>query len=147
MSQHHDIGFDESLLSGYLDGELTQADEQRVRLHLEEDAEDREMVLEMERIRQAARSTELPVPGDEEWNEAPRSAGSRWLRSTGWLLLVGWAVVLAGLAVWGLIVGPDEWWQKLLAIAVVGGPVLLFLSVLIDRLEVMKHDRYRGVEK
>ena len=27
--------FDEALLSGYLDSELTQGDEQRVRLHLE----------------------------------------------------------------------------------------------------------------
>ena len=63
MSQHHDTVFDESLLSGYLDGELTQADEQRVRLRLEGDSEARTMVAEMQRIRQAARSTELAVPG------------------------------------------------------------------------------------
>ena len=31
-----DHGFDEALISGYLDGELTQGDAQRVRVHLED---------------------------------------------------------------------------------------------------------------
>jgi len=147
MSRHYDTGFDEALLSGYLDGELTQADRQRVRLHLEDDAAARELVDEMRRIREAARSTDLPAPLDEEWDESPRTAGSRWFRRSGWILVVGWAVVLVGLATWGLFAGPDSWWQKLLAGALVGGPVLLFLSVLTDRMQVMKHDRYRRVEK
>jgi anti-sigma factor RsiW len=147
MTQQHDPGFEESLLSGYLDGELTQADEQRVRLRLEDDPEAHKTMIEMRRIREAARTTQLAVPVDEEWNEAPRSAGSRWLRKSGWILVCGWAVVVAGLVVWGLIVGPEEWWEKLLAVAVVGGPVLLFVSILLDRLKVMKHDRYGRVER
>jgi len=145
MTQQQDSGFEESLLSGYLDGELTQADNQRVRLRLEDDPEAHKTMIEMRRIREAARSTRLAVPADEEWNEAPRSVGSRWFRRSGWMLLCGWGIVLVGLAVWGLIVGPEEWWQKLLAVAVAGGPVLLFLSILTDRLKVMKHDRYRRV--
>lgn len=147
MSKPLDTGFDEALLSGYLDGELTQADQQRVRLRLEEDARARELVAEMRRIRAAARTTDLAVPRDEEWNEAPRSISSSWFRRSGWVLVVGWGVVLTGLAIWGLFVGPDAWWQKLLAGTVIGGPVLLFLSILIDRLELMKHDRYGRVEK
>ena len=147
MSHTYGNPFDESLLSGYLVGELTQADQQRVRLHLEDDGEARELVAEMRRIRDAARTTELAVPGDEEWSETPRTTGSRWFRRSGWVLLIGWGIVLAGLVLWGIVVGPDAWWQKVLAFAVVGGPVLLFLSVLLDRLKVMKHDRYRSVEK
>lgn len=147
MRHPYETRFDETLLSGYLDGELTQAEHQRVRLHLEEDAAAREVVAEMRRIREAARTTDLAVPPDDEWKEAPRTTGSRWFRRSGWVLVVGWAIVLLGLALWGLVVGPDAWWEKLLVVAVLAGPVLLFLSVLIDRVNVMKHDRYGRVKK
>jgi anti-sigma factor RsiW len=147
MNQQHGTSFDPTLLSGYLDGELTQAEEQRVRIRLEDDPEARDLVAEMSRIREAARATRLVVPRDEEWSEKPLSPGSRWFRRVGWVLLVGWAVALAVLAAWGLSAGPEPWWQKALAVTIIAGPVLLFLSVLLDRLKVMKHDRYRRVEK
>jgi len=147
MSNTPDATFDDSMLSGYLDGELTQSEHQRVRLRLEDDADARRLLEQMREIRQAARSTELPAPTAEEWREAPRTPGSRWLRRSGWLLICSWAVVLAALAVWGLVASPGPWWEKTLAAAIVGGPLLLFLSVLIDRLEVLKSDRYRRVEK
>lgn len=148
MSSHHDdTPFDDTLLSGYLDGELTQADAQRVRLRLEDDPAARETIAQMRRIRQAARTTELPAPGDEEWNEAPRSRGSRWLRGSGWGLIIVWALVVAGLVVWGLVTGPEAWWQKVLAAALIAGPVLLFASVLLDRIRIMRHDRYGRVKK
>ena len=69
--------FDESLFSGYLDGELTQGDSQRVRLHLEDCSSCRDLVGDLQRIREAAMTTEFPVPSDEEWREAPpRLAGA-----------------------------------------------------------------------
>lgn len=147
MTEHYETQFDEAMLSGYLDGELTQADRQRVRLHLEDDPTARSLVAELRRIREAARTTDLVTPRDEEWQEAPRTEGSRWFRQTGWILVIGWAIVLVGLGLWGLFVGPNAWWEKLLATAVIAGPVLLFLSVLIDRVKVMKHDRYRRVKR
>ena len=147
MSQRYETHFEEAMLSGYLDGELTQADQQRVRLHLEDDPVARALVAEMRRIREAARTTDLAAPGDEEWDESPRTSRSHWLRRSGWFLVIGWAIALLGLALWGLFFGPDAWWEKLLAVTVVAGPVLLLLSVLVDRMKVMKHDRYRRVER
>ena len=147
MNEHNETTFDEALLSGYLDGELTQADRQRVRLHLEDDAEARSLVEEMAEIREVARSGDWVEPSDEQWNEAPRSSTSRFLRGTGWLLLGAWLAVVAVAVLWGLIFGPESWGEKALALAVVGGPLALFISVLIDRLKVMQHDRYRSVEK
>jgi anti-sigma factor RsiW len=147
MSEHRRAPFEESLLSGYLDGELTQADSQRVRLRLESDPEARALYEEMRRIREAARSTRLPVPADEEWNEAPRSAGSRWLRGSGWLVVVGVALAVSGLGAWALLTGDQAWWQTALALGVVAGPCLLLGSALVDRLKVAERDRYRRVEK
>jgi anti-sigma factor RsiW len=147
MSDQRAVPFDESLLSGYLDGELTQADAQRVRLRLESDPRARVLFEEMQRIRSAARSTRLPEPSDEEWNEAPRTAGSRWLRGSGWLLVVAWMLAATGLGIWGLARGDQAWWQTLLTVVAVGGPVLLLSSALVDRLKVAGRDRYRRVEK
>jgi hypothetical protein len=53
----------------------------------------------------------------------------------------------ACLAAWELWAGPAGWWTKALVAGLVGGPLLLFVSVLWDRLRVMKTDRYRRVLK
>ncbi len=112
MNEHRETTFDEALLSGYLDGELTQADAQRVRLRLEEDPAAKSLVDELEQIREAARSTRLPAPADEEWNETPRSGVSRILRRTGWILVIVWVGWLGGLALWGVATGPRDWFEQ-----------------------------------
>ena len=50
-------GFDEALISGYLDRELTQGEAQRVRLHLEDCAECRSLADEITRLREATMAT------------------------------------------------------------------------------------------
>ena len=67
MTQACRTGFDETLLSGYVDSELTQADQQRVRLHLEECRVCRSLMEDLLKMRQAAMSTPFPIPLDEEW--------------------------------------------------------------------------------
>ncbi len=143
----HASGFDEVLLSGYLDGELTQGEEQRVRLRLEEDAEARSLLGELEQIRAAARSTELPAPSDAQWDEAPRDAASRWMRRTGWTAVLLIVAVLAGLAGWAWWTAPESPGMKLLAAGIVAGPLLLLGSVWRDRVRVGRTDRYRRVKK
>lgn len=142
---HSDTPFDESLLSGYLDGELTQGEAQRVRVHLEDHPESRELLAQLAAIRHAALSTELPVPDDDQWDPRPRGPFSRFSRATGWALILAWLAVTAGLVVWHWWTAPAAWWAKALTAAIVAGPLLLLLSVLRDRLQVMKTDRYRRV--
>ena len=103
MSDAHDHRFDETLISGYLDRELTQADEQRVRLHLQDCTHCRELADELTRIREAAMSTSFPLPDDRQWDETPRSGLSSYLRNFGWLLMILWVVGLAGFGIWQLL--------------------------------------------
>lgn len=142
---HSETPFDESLLSGYLDGELTQGEAQRVRVHLEDHPESRELLAQLAALRRVALSTELPVPDDDQWDARPRGAFSRFSRRSGWALVLVWLAVMAGLALWHWWTAPTAWWAKTLTAAIVGGPLLLLLSVLRDRLQVMKTDRYRRV--
>ncbi|HEX4952785.1 MAG TPA: zf-HC2 domain-containing protein [Thermoanaerobaculia bacterium] len=139
--------FDESLLSGYLDGELTQAESQRVRLHLETDPEARRIFDDLSRMRQAARGTRFRLPDDRQWDERPKHSGSRLARDAGWLLLAIWLVATTGFGLYHLAVSPEGLWLKLTIFAPLSGIALLFGSTVLDRLKTLPTDRYRRVEK
>lgn len=64
--------FDEAILSGYLDGELTQGDEQRVRLHIEHCAGCGIVIDELRKLREATMNSNFQVPDDTQWDETPR---------------------------------------------------------------------------
>ena len=143
--------FPEELLSGYLDGALTQQDEQRVRLHLERSPEARALYAELVAMRQAGRSTPFPPAEDVQWNERARTGGSALARRLGFTLLgLSLALWVAVLALAGAGAVPDEslaWLPGVVGIAGVGGILLVFLSVLADRLRDLPSDRYRRVLK
>lgn len=139
--------FAEELLSGYLDRALTQGDEQRVRLHLEDCAACRRLVGELEELRQAARATRFTQPPDDLWDERPRGLTSRLLRGGGWLLLITWLVAMTAFATWTLATSPESLWLKLLIFGGATGTALLLLSVLVDRLRTLPFDRYRRIQR
>ena len=139
--------FDESLLSGYLDGELTQGDAQRVRLHLEGCVECQNVIDELRKLRETTMDTDFQVPEDTQWDERPRSGLSGWFRSIGWLVAVVWAVGMTGWLSYLMATDSENWWEAALWFAFLAGGTLLFLSVLIDRLRVRRTDPYRKVEK
>lgn len=147
MSEGMDHGFDEALISGYLDGELTQGEEQRVRLHLEDCAECRRLAGELAEMREATMSTEFRVPPDTQWDETPRGGGSRLLRDFGWIVMCLWVAGLVGFGLWKLATDLEHLWTNLLAFGFWFGFGLVGLSVLIDRLKGLKTDRYRRVLK
>ena len=147
MKQTCGRSFDESLLTGYLDGVLTQADDQRVRLHLEECAGCRRLIDEMRETREATMSTRFELPSDDQWNEAPRGLVSRLSFGLGWLVLLVWAVGMLGLLVGHLWSNEMPLIEKLLLFGGLSGAALLFLSVLVDRLKTLRNDPYRRVQK
>ena len=147
MSTNCGRSFDEALLTGYLDGVLTQADDQRVRLHLEDCAGCRRLIDEMSEAREATMTTRFELPTDDQWNEAPRGLASRLTFSLGWVLLLIWAVGMLGLAVGHLWSQAMPLTEKLLLFGGISGGALLLVSVLIDRLKAMRNDPYRRVER
>lgn len=139
--------FPEELISGYLDGALTQTDEQRVRLHLEDCSACRALYDELASLRETTMKTRFVLPADDQWDERPRGAVSRIFRGTGWVLTVAWLVAVAAFAAWQLATGPANALEKLTVFAGVAAVAVLFLSVLIDRLRALPGDRYRRVDK
>jgi anti-sigma factor RsiW len=139
--------FPEELISGYLDGALTQADEQRVQLHLEDCAACRALYDELAAMRDTTMKTRFVLPADDQWDERPRGAWSRMFRGTGWTLTVAWLAAVALFAAWQLATGPESPWEKLTIFAGVAAVAALFISVLLDRLRTLPGDRYRGVRR
>ncbi len=147
MAERCPTGFDERLLTAYLDGELTQDDEQRVRIHLENCPHCSAMFQDLEKIREAAMNTSFATPPDEQWNEAPRTAGSGALRFLGWWIALPWVVVLAAYALFEAWQGTTGGLERVLVFGGISAVALLFLSVLLDRLRDARGDRYREVKR
>lgn len=139
--------FDEELISGYLDGALPQMDAQRVRLHVEDCGSCRNLLGELETLRETAMSTRFHAPDDDEWPELPKTRAGRFSRSMGWVVLIAWLLVVSGLALWRLVTQSGDPLEIFLALGLPGAILLLFVSVLLDRLREIKTDRYTGVHR
>ena len=138
----------QNLLSAYLDGELTQADRQRVRIHLEDCPDCRREFDQLQELRKLTGSLEFVDPPEDKMQEIEQRLSVQAPRR------FGWGLFLAGLGAWALyavylfVTSPDlPPWEKLMTGAVVIGMVLLLASVVRQRRLELPHDRYRGVEK
>lgn len=147
MSDRCTRPFDEALLSGYLDGALTQGEEQKVRIHLEDCPSCRDLFNDLKTTREVTMTTRFETPPDDQWNEAPRSGASRLSFSLGWMMVVVYVVGILAFAAWQFATGPEGLMEKLLIFGGGFGVFLLFLSVLLDRFKTYADDPYRRVEK
>jgi predicted anti-sigma-YlaC factor YlaD len=147
MANHCPTAFDESLISGYLDGELTQAAEQKVRIHIEDCVHCCTLLEDLRSIREAAMSTEFSRPDDTQWDERPRGGASLVARGAGWILISVWAVVVGVYALWEIMTMPASPIERLLVVGGLTALALLFVSVLLDRIRTARTDPYKEVEK
>jgi predicted anti-sigma-YlaC factor YlaD len=139
--------FDETLISGHLDGELTQAAEQRVSVHLEDCAQCRGLLVELQTMREATMSTEFSRPADDQWDERPRTAASFLARGTGWVLAVVWLIAVGGYGLWQFWQSSANLFERLLVFGGLSAAALLFCSVVLDRIASARTDPYREVER
>jgi hypothetical protein len=134
-------------LSGYLDGELTQQDRQRVELHLAGCGECAGMLAELEDLRRRMGQSGLSLKHDDHWREDMDDLGVKLSRGMGWLLLIGAALIVGGFIVFSFLTDPgmSGGW-KLVISAFYLGLAGLFVSVLRQRLIERKTDKYKDVE-
>jgi anti-sigma factor RsiW len=132
-----------TLISGYIDGELDADERGRVERFAEAHPEYRR---EIERMRETvAAADELqpaPLP-DEVWDTFLDGVYNRVERRVGWILTVTGASALLLVATYFLVVLP--WAPTAVKLAVellLVGLAVLFVSVLRQRLFMLKSDRY-----
>ena len=135
-------------LSAYIDGELTQQESQRVAVHLCECPACRRVCDDFSRLRDDVKRLEYPEPADAEWRKVMGAFTFKATRGAGWLLWIGGALVLAGYGLYEFLTDPFiAALRRVGVLAVMLGIVLVFLTVLIERVTSYRHDRYKDVEK
>lgn len=135
------------LLSGFVDGELTQQQRQLVTLHCEQCSECRENLANLRELRQRIGKAKLSEVGEDKWRETMDDPTVQTTRSIGWLLFIAGLLVVAGIGLAGFIFSDEiPAGVKLILIAIYGGLATLLYSVLRQRLIERKTDKYKDVE-
>jgi hypothetical protein len=135
------------LLSGFVDGELTQQQRQLVTLHCDNCSECSENLANLHELRQRISKAKLSDVGEDKWRETMNDSTVQTTRSIGWLLFIAGLLVIAGIGLVGFIFSDEiPVGVKLIMIAVYGGLAMLLYSVLRQRLIERKTDKYKDVE-
>ena len=134
-------------LSGYIDGELTQQQRQRVEIHCS-DCSDCEMELnELRTLRRDVSNVRLSEYGEDVWRENMDDGTVTVTRGIGWLLFLGTLLVCGAIGIYAFVFASSmSIFEKLLIGTGYCGLALLFISVLRQRLIERKTDKYKDVE-
>lgn len=135
------------LLSGYVDGELTQQQRQRVDVHCADCKECENDLIELKALRESIGKAGLSDLNQDVWREMMNDTAVQTSRGIGWLLLIGGVLTAGGIGVVGFLFSSSTGIvEKLFIGAIYGGLALLFYSVLRQRLIERKTDKYKDVE-
>jgi len=136
------------LLSGLVDGELTQQQRQRVLLHCETCPDCNRQLTEIKALRKGIGQSRLSEVSHDIWREKMSDSTVKATRGIGWLLFIGGLLVAAGIALFEFVKEVDSMSPSALMIigGVYGGLILLFISVLRQRLIERRTDKYKDVE-
>ena len=135
------------LLSGYIDGELTQQQRQRVEIHCSNCGDCESELSALRALREDVSKSRLSEYGEDVWRETMNDPTVKATRSIGWLLFLGALLVVAGIGIYEIVIDSTMGtFEKTLIGAVYGGLALLFFSVLRQRLIERKTDKYKDVE-
>ena len=132
-----------TLMSGYLDDELASDERTRFERYLEEHPDFRRELEEMEALVGAVSEMQAETLPDEIWDTFLDNVYNRLERRSGWTVFILGIALLAGLGLYWFAVAP---WAslgvKVLAALPIGGLLVLFGSVLRERLFMLKTDKY-----
>lgn len=137
------------MLSGYVDGELTQQQSQQVSQLLERDELARQIHEDLQQLKQHIATAEYPSLNEADLNHLDSIMNDRTASS---LQLYGWVAVVTGFLIltvpflYAFLVNDTiALWIKLGATLLYGGGLMLFISVLRQRLLTRKSDKYNKV--
>lgn len=135
------------LISGYIDGELTQQQRQRVERHVEDCADCRRDYEQLAALRERLAGARLSVTGEDTWREHMNDLTVKTTRGIGWLLFIAGALLLGGYAIYEIVTDASvSLTLKLFLGAFYLGLAVLFVSVLRQRLIERRSDKYKDVE-
>lgn len=158
---NHNCKDTEPLLSGYLDGELTQSDRQRVGLILEDCEHCAQAFTEIKQLRQKVGGISYEKMSETEKNKMSKDVASRVGSSVGQVLALVGLILVYGVGAYWLcaeVIMDAEFTRtgdledKVPLFLRIGLPTLfigigvLFFTVLFQRMKAVKTDKYKDVQ-
>ena len=135
------------LLSGYVDGALTQQQRQRVDVHCASCKVCENDLLELKALRESIGKARLSDSSQDKWGEMMDDATVQTSRGIGWLLLIGGILAAMGLGIYEFVLDSSLGLvERLIIGAIYGGLAIIFFSVLRQRWIERKTDKYKDVE-
>jgi predicted anti-sigma-YlaC factor YlaD len=140
------------LISSYHDGELNDKDKQILDEHMKQCEECRREFEEMGKFEEVMGKMQLKKPQKEMWQVYWNTVYNRLERRIGWILLSIGGMILLFFGGYKILEGiiQDSSTPILLKIGiltVLGGVVILLVSLLREQIFVHKRERYKEVEK
>jgi predicted anti-sigma-YlaC factor YlaD len=135
------------LLSGYIDGELTQQQQQRVRIHCESCRDCAEELERLEELRREVGRSRLSPLSDDIWREHMKEPTVELSRGLGWILFIVGVLGLSAIGVYEFVIDTSMAAHiKVISGLIWVGLGALLISVLRQRLIERKSDKYKDVE-
>jgi len=140
------------LVTAYHGGGLTPEQKAAVEGHIQACEECRKEWEDMKKFEEVMTTMELKQPKPEVWKTYWTSVYNRLERRIGWILFSVGAMILLFFGGYKMIEGLIQDTNtplliKIGILAVLGGSVVLLVSVLRERLFVRQRERYKEIEK
>ena len=141
------------MLTAYVDGELSDEDRRRLDEHLAGCQRCRDQLAEWTALQEELAMIKFTEPTDEQLQRYWSGVYNRLERGIGWILFSVGSILLlcygAFKLIESVITDPKvAWVVKIGVVALAFGVVILFVSLLRERLAVRKKDKYsREVER
>ncbi len=147
---NHQCAAYKPLLVRYVDGELTPAEKEKLEAHLKQCPECRADLQNLEKWKEVNQEMKSKLLPDMAWEEYWQHIYNRLERGVAWILISLGAIIILGYAVLDFVqsvlrsaelTSLEKWGILLLSL----GFVVLFISVLREKLMVRRHDKYRRI--
>lgn len=141
----------QALMMAALDGELDEQQHANLMDTIDADPALRAEWMQMQRLKGKLDLVQLRRAPDDIWDDYWSSIYRRIERGVAWILISLGSTIVAGIAIWfsAKFIWQLEWplIAKLGIFALAAGFLILFISVVRERVSQIRYDRYKDVER
>ncbi len=140
----------EILIMQYVDNEISEKDREILLTHVNSCSHCQKSMEEMKNIKEVSKEMKSKLFPDMAWEEYWHHLYNRLERGISWMLISIGAIILLGIAVYHFVLdvlGSFHLnnFEKFGILALTLGFVVLFVSVLREKIMIRKHDKYKEV--
>ena len=147
--KHEEI---KTLIAAYIEGELDKKENLLVEAHLRDCTECQKEYEELNQLEEVLNKMELRKPSQDTWDVYWSSVYNKMERRIGWIFLSIGVIILVFLgayqAVEELMTDPAKPLAlKIGILALIGGGIIVFVSILREQLFFRKKERYKEIRR